>query len=92
MNGEQIQRLARRRAGAKLGFYIHAAVYAAVNLGLFAINGHFAPSYAWHVWPLAGWGMGLAFHWLAVFLLGSGSRLRESMIERELRLFDADRR
>ena len=26
------ERLARRRAGAKMGWYIHAAVYLAVNL------------------------------------------------------------
>jgi hypothetical protein len=29
---DPIERLARRRAGAKLGWYIHAGVYIAVNL------------------------------------------------------------
>ncbi len=87
-----LERIATRRAGAKLGFYIHAAVYIAVNLALFAINGHFSPSYNWFIWPLGGWGIGLAFHGLAVFFLGSGSRLRERMIEHERRRLDADRR
>ena len=31
---DQLDRLAAKRASMKLGFYIHAAVYLAVNLGL----------------------------------------------------------
>jgi hypothetical protein len=93
---ENLDRIARKRAGAKLGFYIHATVFAAVNLGLYAINRQFSPQYAWHFWPLGGWAIGLTFHGLAVFLLGSGSRLRERMIERERRRLEnetrADRR
>jgi hypothetical protein len=54
-----------------------------------AINRQFAASYAWHLWPLAGWGIGLAFHGVAVFLLGSGSRLREHMVEAERRRLEA---
>lgn len=84
---EDLERLARRRAGAKLGFYIHAAVFAAVNLALFAINRQFSPHYAWHFWPLGGWAIGLAFHGLAVFLAGSG--LQERMIENERRRLQA---
>ena len=30
---DALRQQARRRAGMKLGWYIHAAVYAAVNLG-----------------------------------------------------------
>jgi hypothetical protein len=87
-----LDQIARRRAGAKLGFYIHAAVFAAVNLGLFAVNQRFSPHYAWHFWPLGGWGIGLAFHGLAVFFLGSGSRLRERMIEQERRRLETENR
>jgi hypothetical protein len=89
---EDLERIARRRAGAKLGFYIHAAVFVTVNLGLFAINGYFTPSRMWHVWPLGGWGIGLAFHGLAVFLLGSGSSLRQRMIEHERRRLEIENR
>jgi hypothetical protein len=89
---EDIDRIARKRAGAKLGFYIHAAVFTAVNLALFAINRQFSPQYAWHFWPLGGWAIGLAFHGLAVFLLGSGSRLRERMIARERRRLEMETR
>lgn len=92
MNYDTLDRIARRRASAKLGFLIHASVYFIVNLALFTINDHVTPSYSWHLWPLGGWGIGLAFHGLGVFFLGSGSRLKERMIERERRLLDAHTR
>ena len=63
-----------------------------VNLALYAINDRFTPSVAWNVWPLAGWGIGLAFHGLAVFFLGSGSSLRQRMFEHERRLLEAETR
>jgi hypothetical protein len=89
MEKETLDRIARRRAGAKLGFYIHASVYLLANLGLYAINGNFTPSVSWHVWPLGGWGIGLAFHGLAVFLAGSGSGLRERMVRAERRRLES---
>lgn len=92
MNHETLDRIARKRAGAKLGFYLHASVYVLVNLALYAINDRFTPSVAWNVWPLAGWGIGLAFHGLAVFFLGSGSSLRQRMFEHERRLLEAETR
>jgi hypothetical protein len=55
---EDIDRIARKRAGAKLG----------------------------------GWAIGLAFHGLAVFFLGSSSRLRERMIARERRRLEMETR
>ena len=35
---DPIERLARRRAGAKMGWYIHASVYLLVNLLLVALS------------------------------------------------------
>ena len=35
---KELERLARKRAGAKLGWYIHASVYIAVNLLLAALS------------------------------------------------------
>jgi hypothetical protein len=79
LSPEQIDRLARRRAAAKMGWTIHALVYVLVNSLLFAIsrNG------SWPVYPLLGWGIGLAMHGLAVFVLGSGGRIHGSMVQRE---------
>jgi hypothetical protein len=89
MDQETLNRIARRRAGAKLGFYIHASVYVLVNLALYAINDRFTPSVAWSVWPLAGWGIGLAFHALGVFVSGTGSDLRERMVRAERRRLES---
>ena len=77
----QMDRLARRRAGAKLGWYIHAAVYLLVNLGLAALA--WSGGRAWHLYPLAGWELGLATHGAAVWLVGPGAEWRERLIERE---------
>ena len=72
---------AHRRAGAKLGFYIHLVAYIAANLLLVVINFSTTPQYLWFKWPLLGWGIGLFSHWLAVF---AGSRLMQHLVEREL--------
>ncbi len=59
---------ARERAEAMQGFYIHLLVYFVVNGGLFLIN--WATKGAdggwWAIWPLMGWGVGLAIHALTI--------------------------
>ena len=84
---ENLNRIARRRAGAKLGLYIHAAVYIAVNAFLAVVQFQATPQIHWNLWPLAGWGLGLAIH-AAVVLLG-GSGLRERMEAEELRKLES---
>ena len=83
MSNDDIDRLARRRASAKLGWYTHAAVYLVVNLFLFALSEYGMGQRRWSIYPMMGWGLGLALHGVAVFLLGSGTGLRERMIEKE---------
>lgn len=78
---DPIERLARRRAGAKLGWYLHATVYLLVNLLLIMLSA--AAGKHWAVFPLVGWGIGLAAHGAAVFLLGRGRALRERMVQAE---------
>lgn len=80
LSHEDIERLARRRAGAKLGWYVHATVFVLVNLMLFALSSHGLGHRGWSLFPLLGWGLGLALHGIAVFLLGD---LRERLVERE---------
>lgn len=72
---------AYRRAGAKLGFCIHLAVYITVNLFLIFVNLTTSPHYLWFKWPLFGWGIGLVFHWFAVFV---GPKLMQTFVQREL--------
>lgn len=49
------------------GFFIHAAVFAIVNLLLIAINLKKSPGYLWVKWVLLDWGVGLATHAWIVF-------------------------
>ncbi len=85
MTAEEIDRIARKRAGAKLGWYTHACVYVLVNLFLFVISadGLGSGRRPWSMYPAFGWGLGLMLHGVAVFVLGAGSGLRERMVQRE---------
>jgi hypothetical protein len=47
----------------KKAFTIHAIAYAIGNSVLIAINLLFVPQVLWFVFPLVGWGSGLAIHY-----------------------------
>jgi len=80
---KDLRRQAERHVKLKMGFFIHAGIYVLVNLGLFAINilGGGKP---WALWPLAGWGLGLAIHGIVTFVSLRGDGVREGMVEREV--------
>ena len=83
MSAEEIERVARKRAGAKLGWYVHAAVYLVVNGAMFLASMYGLRQRPWTIFPAMGWGLGVLLHGIAVFLLGSGSNLRESLVQKE---------
>ena len=76
-----LEQLARKRARAKLRWYIHASVYVAVNVLLAALSA--MSDRHWAVFPAIGWGIGLAVHGAVVFLVAGGAGLHERLIERE---------
>ena len=78
-----LERQARRRVGAKMGFLIHALVYVLVNFGLFAINASVGGGH-WAVFPLLGWGLGLAIHGIVTLVSLHGDSLRQRMIDSEM--------
>ena len=84
----ELERLARRRAGAKLGWYIHAGVYIAVNLGLAAISA--MSGRHWAIFPAFGWGIGLLVHGIVVFVV-TGGVMFESLVARERRQLAAQK-
>lgn len=88
---DDLEKLARKRAGAKLGWYTHAIVFTLVNLLLFGMSQYGFGHRPWSLFPLMGWGLGLALHGIAVFVLGSGSNLRERMVQKERERLERER-
>lgn len=82
LHDPQLERQARRRAGLKMGWLIHAGVYAAVNLMLAAIAT--LNDRGWALYPVLGWGLGLAIHGIVVFLV-AGGRFYERLLHNERR-------
>jgi hypothetical protein len=80
---EALERLAHKRAAAKLGWYVHAFFFVAVNLVILALSRHGFGHRPWSVFPFLGWGLGLALHGVSVFVLGSGNGLREHLVQKE---------
>lgn len=84
-----IDRLALRRVGARLGWLSHATVYLLVMGGLTALalwQGRHPP-----VAAALGWGLGLTIHGLRVFAAGTGSALRDRLVETERQRLIASR-
>ena len=80
---DDLRRIAVRRANLKLAFRAHLMTYVIVNAGLVAINLVTNPGgYFWAIWPMMGWGIGLAAHGVTVYMDGEG--LRDRMIQEEL--------
>ena len=87
MENQEAYQRAKRRAEAKIGFYIHLVVYVGVNILLVIINLFTSPQYIWFIWPLLGWGIGLFFHGISIFVF-SGKKFRgikEKMIQDEMK-------
>ena len=78
-----LEAIARRRAGAKLGWYIHAGVYIAVNIGLATLSA--MSGRHWAIFPALGWGLGLAVHGIVVFVVTGGGGVFASLVDRERR-------
>lgn len=76
-----IDQLARRRAGAKLGWYLHACIYIAVNIFLAVLSAHSGRN--WAVFPALGWGLGLALHGFVVWFKLTQHGFYARMVARE---------
>jgi hypothetical protein len=73
---------AHQNAKIKVEFRIHLFTYLAVNTLLGIINMTLSPGYVWVIWPILGWGIGLASHALNVHF-ATNSSLKDRMIEKE---------
>jgi fatty acid desaturase len=77
---ERREQRARRYVLALRSFYLHLILYAAVMALLFVIDWLGGPGW-WFVWPLLGWGIGVAMHGISVF--GIGGLFDEAWQERK---------
>ena len=72
---------AKAKVDARIGFFVHAGVFAVINL-IFLV----AVGWDW-LWVTLFWGIGLALHGASVFISGPGGLLhdyRQRAIEKEL--------
>lgn len=77
-----------KKAKARVGFQMHLRTYLIVNAGLWLIwaltnfafrsSGNYGYVFPWPFFPMFGWGIGLASHYLAAY-----HNSEQSMIEKE---------
>ncbi len=82
MADERYER-AKKRVEEIKSFYTHLIVYVFVNLGLFILNFVTSRGEWWFFWPLLGWGIGLFFHGMGVFVFSRfpGKKWEERKIQ-----------
>lgn len=78
----ELRQRAVRRLEAKRGLMAHALAYLMVNLLLVAVWYVTSSGFFWPVFPLFGWGIGLAFHAWGVYWPAPGPRQIEAEMTR----------
>ena len=81
--------IARRRVKKKSDFRGHLASYLITCTFLLVINLLTSPGYLWAIWPVLGWGIGVAFHAFTVTGLIADEDKEEELIEKELRRMES---
>ncbi len=74
------ERRAERRVKAQLGLLMHLGVFIGVNTMLAVLAAQQGRS--WHLYPLLGWGVGLAMHGLMIMVKPA---LHDRLMARALR-------
>jgi hypothetical protein len=78
---DDMDRIARRRAGRTLGWLMHLTVFICVNLVLLIAAA--SSGRPWHLVPLLGWGLGLAIHGMVVTLRNGGFGIHAHLVRSE---------
>jgi hypothetical protein len=84
MDDRDLRQRAEKRVEEKKSFFWDLGAYIVINAGLFIIWFFTGAGYPWFVWPLLGWGIGLVFHFLSVFVFGSNNAWHEKQVEKEM--------
>jgi hypothetical protein len=83
MTEEEIYKEAKKIVEEKRGFRTHFIVYLCVNALLVIIWAATGAGFPWFVFPLGGWGIGILFHFLGVYVFPR--EVDEKEIEKEAR-------
>jgi hypothetical protein len=78
---DELRRRAVKHLRAKAGFWTHLAVYLAVNAFLVVIWFFTSAGFFWPIFPIAGWGIGVAANAWDVF---GREPVTEERIQREM--------
>lgn len=85
MSEEELYREAKKRVEEKKGFFIHFGIYILVNAMLILIWAFTSgDEFPWFIFPLGGWGIGILFHFLGVFVFPHQTEWEKRAIEREV--------
>ena len=90
MSDKELYELAAKRVKDKKDFLVHLSVYIVVNIALIIIWALTGAGFPWFVFPLAGWGIGVIFHFLGVFVFDRGTKWERREIEKEYQRLKRD--
>ncbi len=80
---DKLDRLARKRAGRRIGWFTHLLVFVSVNLLVAVLSTTGGQPSGFN--PLWGWGVGLAIHGAVVLLSTGGWGLLDMLVRAEHR-------
>ncbi|HMQ49079.1 MAG TPA: 2TM domain-containing protein [Saprospiraceae bacterium] len=75
---------ARKKVQEKKKFYTHLGTYVVMGAFFFILNMLTSPFNWWFYWPMLGWGIGLAMHYIRVFGLPGTEVMTEDWEEKEI--------
>lgn len=78
-----IYKLAKKKVKEKRKFYSHLLTWGTMSVFFILLN-LFTSDYFWAVFPILGWGIGLAFHGIKVFSINYGDEWEEREIQKEM--------
>ena len=87
---KELYEQAKKRVEEKKGFLNDLIAYIVVNTGLFFIWLMTGAGYPWFIWPIFGWGIGLVFHFLSVYVFIQQSGWEKREIEKEMERLKKD--
>jgi hypothetical protein len=82
-------KIAKKRVKKVKGFFGHLTTWLIFSAFFIFLNIASSGGGFWAIWPIMGWGLGVAFHAIGVFgMPGLGKDWEEKMLEREMARMD----